>query len=139
MEINKKSWHYRLATAYGPMSTYRDELDICRYIRSVLIGSLIACIVASGLGSAIASISVFVMHVLMLDGNIEDPIAVAGLFLVIILVTILSVVAATEVKEYVERNYVFKKKEATLKKPGLLKMAYRRFKEKTCFYVEFVE
>lgn len=46
--FNKNSWHYRLATVYGPMYFFQDEVDICTYTRYVCLG-LLASFITLGL------------------------------------------------------------------------------------------
>lgn len=42
--VNKKSWHYRLATVYGPLSDC-DGVDSCRYIRAVIVGLFVMLVI----------------------------------------------------------------------------------------------
>jgi hypothetical protein len=79
LTINTNSWHYYLATIYGPMSRYSLDRDLCSYTKSVFGGMLIVLLIifmgglvavaayASILGWGVASI---VMHSLLPMGEL---------------------------------------------------------------------
>lgn len=152
--VNVNSWHYRLATTYGPVSTWRlarGEADFCSYLRGVFLGLLLVFFITA-MGS-ILTVGLIGMPMIYVVSSILElgwhfPPAEVGIFLVFDLAiaifgffmwfhlsgnfakTVNAVIIAlgkNATEKYVE------------KEPGFVSLAYRKFKEKTCFRLQSVE
>jgi hypothetical protein len=140
LELNRTSWHYRLATIYGPMSGHYPREDICSYVRAVLRGVcfvvflsaiggvLIGMIYGNLLAWAIAS---WQYHMLIH----MDPPAVAGVAVTSALA--LAGIFAT-IASWVTRKLRSRDRHVS-KKPTFIGEAYRSFKEKSCVPIQFPE
>lgn len=141
--LNNKSWHFYLASEWGRKIYIEDgPIDICTYIRRVL----------SGLAKFIL-IGIFMSLIIGLFIGIEGSFLYAGyqmLFgdlstlnnhvqgLACCGVVINLVLAFASIKIWMQENNI----EITLPRPqesGFLSLAYKKFKSKTCFMVEFKE
>lgn len=131
-ELSTNSWHYKLAN-FGDRRAGYDEDDICSYTRAVLAGGfwfLVTALFLIGMGS----FYVFaVMNFLgwMFLGYFLEPATVLLLGFTVAL--IVSVAGAVMYREWND-NRVDEPSDA---EPGFIRLAYRRFKEKTCARVVF--
>lgn len=86
-DVNKKSWHYRLAHTYGFFHEYhRNTHNICDYTKAVLKGALSVALLSGLVGVALTPFSdVFVWIYAMLKFGmfIEPSLAVVGLTLLV--------------------------------------------------------
>lgn len=163
LELDRKSWHYRLAVNY----TKKDEMelkDVCTYTRQVLAGAVFAAIiaiVAGGAGGAIASFLAWL--VVSLEYKFffpEDPWSIVGFSLIFAfgLVTIIYHIERWRsdrkyAKRQARREYFdayYKEhgyypddpqaKQAKVvkeSKPWFIVEAYKAFKNKYCLRVNF--
>lgn len=151
--VNVNSWHYRLATTYGPVSKYllaRGEGDFCSYLRGVFLGMLFVYLITV-LG-ALMTAGLVGMPLIWLAASVLElgwhlPSAEVAIFLaadVVIAIMVffgwfhLSGNYAKTVKAV--RIALGKNSEKTVveKEPGFIRLAYRKFKEKTCFRLQSV-
>lgn len=141
-EFNLKlnSWH-RWVANFGGKRVGRDT-DICSYTRAFLAG-LFWLFMASALGCAIVGffgVVLFNIFDMLFNGaGILPPTVIffgvsAGLSLIAAFVT------AKE--SYEERQYqqmLADKQAGIVREPGFWTLAYRKFKDRTCFKISFKE
>jgi hypothetical protein len=137
--LSKKSWHWRLASYYGPAHEYEfmdgGDGDLCSYMAAVLKGLAIVCLVTMGLAmvafleGTIGAWLVFVIN----NGMIKmDDAAVAAtvmnIFFAVFGVSIFFSISETG------KNFRAKISALNLTPPedSFLVLAYRSFKDKTC-------
>lgn len=141
INLNKKSWHYWLATNVGSFDT--DSGDFCAYVRSVLGNGFLVLF----LSAIAAAISVFLLAgvtnivVFLFDyftgghytlGN--NPFFFAGS----VTLLLISVCGGFSFGLMKFRNWRNERRENQPPKPdSFAKSAYASFKEKVCFKVEF--
>ncbi len=127
-KLSKNSWHYWLASFGDDLRMYSVH-DICSYIRAMLVGSfqlLFVTAVICLIGGAILYSIGNAFSWLFLGYKLSElTIAISALFAGLIGAAV--IISAIEAS----KNTV-KKTE-----PGFVRLAYRRFKEKTCSLVEF--
>jgi hypothetical protein len=152
--VNVNSWHYRLATTYGPQSKYElkyGDANLCAYIRSVIVGLLITLLIIIGgvLGSfAFALIPIIYVAASFIELGFHVPID-EYLVAIIVEFVILSAIGIFWFFESKTHRKVFygiqKVTQATgvskviPETPSFVKLAYRKFKEKTCYRLQSVE
>lgn len=133
--INKKSWHYWLASKWGKFSPHVvSEQNICAYTRYV-IGGLIGLILVSVLGSLFAYLAIcavvdlaWLVHHFKMSTYISGPgiaflVAASLVAVIFIFGSALAWLTSMEVKD-VSPTFVVK--------------AYRSFKDKTCVRLNIV-
>lgn len=127
-KLSKNSWHYWLASFGDDLRMY-SVYDICSYVRAMLVGSfqlLFVTAVICLIGGAILYSIGNAFSWLFLGYKLSElTIAISALFAGLIGAAV--IISAIEAS----KNTV-KKTE-----PGFVRLAYRRFKEKTCSLVEF--
>jgi hypothetical protein len=127
-KLSKNSWHYWLASFGDDLRMYSVH-DICSYVRAMLVGSfqlLFVTAVICLIGGAILYSIGNAFSWLFLGYKLSElTIAISALFAGLIGAAV--IISAIEAS----KNTV-KKTE-----PGFVRLAYRRFKEKTCSLVEF--
>ena len=142
--FTKDSWHYQLASLGSTLIEGEYRVDFCTYLRAMLkavigiafillisIFTLVTCV------NCVSNLLAWVVYCFVnLDLVFPDPEAVISLFFgVVALIFYFGKTVARKITEYRDthpRNYVYKKKE-----PSFLKVAYQKFKSKTCFYIDF--
>lgn len=127
-ELSSNSWHYKIAN-FGEQRTGWEEDDICHYIRSFIFGGFWALVVlffALGAGSAYL-FSIGNVLGWMFLGYLLEP------FSVLVLGATLMIVGGVAIAVWwIERQHNKKEEE-----PGVVGLAYRRFKDKTCVRIKF--
>ena len=134
--LNSKSWHFWLAN-FGNTGCYypEDTIDICSYIRSVVRG-IFLLLAAIAVGIVILITTLYSLgnwfSVIFLDGYLISPVTilVTSLYSIIGFATY----KANQHDRRLAEGYFSNKSK---KEPGFLKLAYRKFKNKTCFMVDF--
>ena len=134
--LNSKSWHFWLAN-FGNTGRYypEDTIDICSYIRSVVRGILLLlAVIVLGIIGLIATLYSLGnwFSVIFLDGYLISQVTV----LVTSLYSIIGF-ATYKAKQYDRRLAEGYFSNKSKKEPGFLELAYRKFKKKTCFMVDF--
>lgn len=139
MQVNKKSWHFRLAV-WSKEYEHRVPGDLCGYMRTVAGGAfkMIAIAVFLSIALGIASVSLIssVAWVLLAFPGEEwrfHPFAVIGttIFLMSAVVTLIGLSCSV-------KNKIASKKDPDLE-PGLIRSYIKAKKEKICPILEFTE
>lgn len=140
--LNKKSWHFWLATKAGPMSYYQGkQVDICSYIRNVLtgLGSLMLLIISIGglIGFYLVGAYEFIVWALE-NGMSGSPPDISFLFLFVNIVAA-AIAFGLALLYACGKVYDYKQMKAAEpeQQPSFISLAYRKWKEKNCFWVEF--
>lgn len=127
--LEQKSWHYWLATFGNKYRVNWHGDDICHYIRSVMVGTflfLLMVIVGSFLGGVFLFSVANLFSWLFLGYELHKAsIGFLSIFGGVFLALGLAVTHEA-VKEKMNEN-----------EPGFVRAAYRKFKDKTCFYIKF--
>lgn len=145
VQLNKKSWHYRLVNYYGNFEGYNCnsepvKTNICDYSKEVLFGLFRVLLIT--LGILVLSLHMM-MAVLWAIACIQvgvwvdpDEAAAVGIvfFAAAVVIGLIFVVMygreeRLERREAQETKYVYKE-------PGFLKIWYTNFKSKTCVPIE---
>ncbi len=144
-ELKRDSWHYRLAnfaSEDGNRRVYRDS-DICTYIRALMLGAFwfLVCLWFVALAGIWVGTTVYNLYTFAVYGSALTAPAIVLCCLIITLALI--VVIAVQVERYKERKHQRRMEilrqggEVPEPKPGFIRLAYRKFKDKTCFKLEF--
>lgn len=139
--LNKKSWHFWLATRCSGLDYWEghDVLDICTYSRKVLKGLFLFLfwtifVTMIGIAYLISGYDFF--------SCLLDPVCTtfpqttylfAGLSSIVVGIFVIAC-GAVGIDKYREYRYTHPTEK---KAPGFLTLWYRKFKEKTCFIVSF--
>lgn len=127
--FNRNSWHFRLATTYGPMYRWEHTTDICRYTRSVFFGLLLVLVITAGLGLITwGLVDMGLWLYFLFNGYLLEPIGPAIIIFASILVGLVvgTVFLGFEVIQTVN-----------ISTPSFVKQAYYSWKDKYCSRVEF--
>jgi hypothetical protein len=140
-EIDRTSWHYRLASFYGDLTTSHfrwGDVDFCSYWRRVFFAAL-RLIILAGILSVLLSLTFGDLLVwgtwMLLNGVWVDPgegsIIAMGLLGVATLVA--GIVAALHYgKQVLDRH----REESGYREPGFIGQTYQSWKNKYCMKVE---
>lgn len=131
-DLKKDSWHYK--TAQFGETRVCDETDICEYVRAVIKGGALFLFLAS-VGAGIAGSLLYALGnlfgFLFLDYELTKfstgVLVVTGTVLGVALVALASVAIKVKMNEWSET--------VEQKEPGFLRLAYTKFKDKTCFKI----
>jgi len=152
--VNVNSWHYRLATTYGPQSKYELEYgdaNLCSYIRSVIVGLLITLLITIvGIMASFAFILVPVIYIAasILEIGVHLPFDEYLVFILLelVIISIIGVFWFFESNTHRKVFYGIQKvtqasgvAKVIPETPSFMKLAYRKFKEKTCYRLKSVE
>lgn len=138
-KLSAKSWHFWLSNFGTDNRLYAYEItDICTYIRRIIRGILM--LIGAVLGTCLlvtwSGLSFYDIYVWIADG-FADKIGFAGfLFLILSAVGGATALVAKGVDAYREYRWKHPKKE---KPSTFVALAYRKFKNKTCFKISFKE
>lgn len=137
--LKEDSWHMHIANFPGRRIIPQYGTDICEYTRAVASG----CISFVGLTALMTAASTWTF--LSIDNIIDVIMSKTHLasyaYPFIGMVAGLSVTAVIVVAVNLIHNSFEKKWNAGWRpadEPGFLKLAYRKFKDKTCFKINFV-
>jgi len=126
--LKKDSWHYWLASFGDELRMY-SVYDICSYIRAMLVGSFqllfVAVVISAISGAVLYSIGNLFSWLFLGYQLSQLTIMVSALFAGLIGAAIIIGIIETS------------KNRVRTTEPGFVRLAYRRFKEKTCSLVEF--
>ena len=142
-KLSSNSWHLWLANFGVPnkwdIIEVGDRLDICSYIRRVAWGLLKVVLLTIALIGILYGVLFSIGNLigwLFFGYILAEPVGVFwGVVLMMALIVLVGVsVKATsdKVKDVLYKN----SRERRNKQPGFLVLAYRKFKDKTCFMVE---
>jgi ABC-type phosphate transport system permease subunit len=146
INLNKKSWHYWVATTVGSFKP--SSSDFCKYVRHVILGSLllaffsiVVAVVVGFLGGGLINIGILVWDFLS-----RTPYTITNAFmqagsLVLCMISAAGIVGALiyfAKSAYDERKWA--NEIANTNKPdSFVKNAYKTFRNKACFKVNFNE
>jgi len=136
LNIDEKSWHYRIAHNYGGYSGGRHGYDICGYTRRFIWGLFIVFVV-------IAAVSMASLGVLDLLAGLYFS-WVAGVwitnfagtltaFVITVFSLVIGIIAITEKIRDMRREYRYNHYHD---EPGFIKSAYLSWKEKYCIKIK---
>jgi hypothetical protein len=155
MQINRNSWHFKLAKKFGGLNTYKHD-DFCSYTRRVLLGALalFGCLLIAVLAAYLVSSGVFFVYFRVTIGYWPKTgwYAVGAIFDLIILIVAgifggiigagllvekriehnneLKLIQQREDEDYYHEHGIYPTREV---KRSFIKEAYASFKEKTCY------
>ncbi len=134
--VNKKSWHYRLATVYANYESYRHGTrNICDYSKSVLRGIISVVIVTAFCSMVLvpfSDIPVWLFAMVSMGVFIEPALAVAGMLL------IFGVLVACIV--FAVHNYLSNREKPVMSMQNtFVGKAYASWKEKFCLPIKIVD
>jgi hypothetical protein len=139
-ELNAKSWHFWLANfAHKRVSTYGS--DICSYTRAVLLGLFwfILFGTAGVLFVAGTGVTLYEGYQFFAEGIKVSLVSELMIMVWAILFTLMFTLLFTVgVVEYViPAAQRAARSVSKTEKPSFLRLAYRKFKDKTCFQIKF--
>jgi len=127
-KLKKDSWHYWLASFGDDLRMY-GVYDICSYIRAMLVGLfqlLFVAVVISAIGGAILYSIGNVFSWLFLGYQLSQ-------LTIMVFALLAGIIGTAIVIGIIETS----KNRVQTTEPGFVRLAYRKFKEKTCSLVEF--
>ena len=134
MEVTlNKSWHLWLAN-FGEKRIYPNlGTDICEYTRAVLAGSFWALVAGTfiTLAAMWVGFSLYDIVVTIFTGASLSPYSIIFLMLIGAFVSLVTIVAYKEWRSSLPAN------DEPPKPPSFTTVAYRKFKDKTCFRIKF--
>jgi hypothetical protein len=137
--FNSEAWHFRLAN-FGSKRIWVDEQsNICEYTRAVLAG-LFCMIFASFVVALVAGLVAFTLantFSWMFLGYQLSDLSLAVWCLVAMWVAIITLITAVSLYMDYRRDQRQKRRELPPTPPTFVGAAYDKFKNKTCFIVEF--
>ncbi len=144
--LNADSWHFRLAN-YGRkrVSNYevRHGTDFCTYMRAVVQGAFKALLTYTLFAVVLVWVGYGVYDLAMLAMDTERDIFPSTIFLFMVLATFLLLLCVAlvggsfnYVRERIQQRR-WKSGNTGRVTPGFLTLAYRKFKDKTCFKIKF--
>jgi hypothetical protein len=143
--FDRNSWHGRLYTKYTADSwAIKGNTNICSYIRGVIRGFIWAIVIASVVGCYLGALAATIISVYFGQFDMENPLTTVTVIITSAAAIVGSAIGiAYLLSMWQDNNYgdVLREKLGlnpkvhVYKEPGFLKLAYRKFKEKTCFKV----
>lgn len=141
INLKAKSWHYFLAVKLGNFNP--NSGDFCSYVRNVLFGLVLGSMFAAVVGflgaiamGAIVNVSLYLYHWIVGTAYVANAFAqFATIATGVILLAIGFIFGSLVVREKLDDRKMAK---AALNEPdSFLKSAYKSFKDKVCFKVNF--
>ena len=137
MKINKKSWHYRLVKLGDPWDI---PDDLCSYVR-LLIWNAMGVSSTFALGTFLVVVGIWSPIHLVLYGIPDQQSALYGFSIIGSMVdagvVVISIIYFLErVREY-RLEHRKDKPPKPIKEPSFIKKAWKGFKEKTCYKIDF--
>lgn len=149
-DLKQDSWHMRVAN-FGNVRIgeymKREGTDICTYTRAFMIGAalLTFCIIALSLFATLIVSGLYGIFAYFFGSLAEMPPESVMLIGVVIGLSLLAslITITTKISDYRREKRHKAYKDSTLglppPTPGFLTLAYRKFKDKTCFKINFVK
>jgi amino acid transporter len=138
LEFKKASWHYRLAKKAG----YEEDGDFCTYVRSFLWGALLMVLLTAlvlfglyALGRLSYSAYTCSFTKVCTYGEFEKTVLM-GIGVIIGCVAYIYALIWVQNRRWRIRGEI-RRGERPEPGPSFVAMAYKSYKEKTCFKVEF--
>lgn len=141
-QINRSSWHYRLAFHYTNGHRERDAEDSCSYLSMVFKGFLNVLLITGLLGSGVAGIYSFFFWSFMIGFNEAFLFAPTTFYMIgvalialgfVFLCICLWMYCWDKIKE--KRNS--RRYEAAVAPPGFLKILKTKLADKICTEIEY--
>jgi hypothetical protein len=128
--LSKNSWHYKLANfgMGGGILRVDDETDICSYIRAFLVGTFIFTFVASVFAMLGGWVAFSVYNII---GYFAWGMEIASYVWVLVLIVgglfsgVASVAGGVALREKLDNT-----------ESGFIRLAYQKFKNKTCVKIK---
>lgn len=141
-ELSKDSWHYRIVTVYTSCNEWeinRGYVDFCAYLRYLFFGmfwilTIIAIVSLLSFGFVLVPLIYFVSMFEL--GAHLPPLEISAILSVdftVALMTMFAVIQSSENPITLKRFRLDPNRE-----PGFWTLAYRKFKDKTCFKITVV-
>lgn len=146
--LNKKSWHFWLATRFGVMDKYEKDTNFCRYFWSTVLGGFVFSMLTAVVGVAtyfvgwiVYSWYQFFATGFTMNEGVKVTLIIGALAAIAYALKLLFAFLEKRRRAKREAYYAIEraKEEGTYvePEPGFLKQAYRSWKEKTCYKVAF--
>lgn len=149
LKFNKKSWHYWVATKFGPLGDWKTNTDFCAYVRAVMVGSIwLSMLVVLGMGILYCGFEWVRWVIACLEaGHLLKLAEMSPAMLFMMIIGIVATVALVlgTIWGWVQLQ-VYMRQRAKVKRshtnayveppPSFIHQAYLTWKEKTCFKVE---
>jgi hypothetical protein len=140
LKFNSNSWHYWLATKIGDFNPY--DGDFCSYVRHVIFGALAALFAGAAASGVLYALGreVYAAYTCWCTsvctfGKFESAVAAMACAVAAFFALIGLAVWCSNYRMRVRRE--IRNGLRSEPQPGLVKIAYKSIKEKTCFKVEF--
>ena len=137
--LNANSWHFRMAN-YGEKRigdySVRHGTDFCTYLRAVVTGVCRAAMIFSLALAAAAWVGYSLYDIVLFLINTQREIFPTT-FLFFTMAFTFGVLVLLGLSLDAHRERVFRKGIKQEDKPGFISLAYRKFKDKTCFKIKF--
>ena len=144
IKINKNSWHYKFVEEFNSSWTVRDCASFCEYLK-LFWWSIVSTVLSIAAGVIIGLL--LIAPLMFLFGGFVDNIWVdfndpspTGAF-VIMGFLIYFIVPAGIISDKLQARAKAKRLEcaSASKQPGFFSLAWKSFREKVCFKIEFTE
>lgn len=145
--LNPNSWHFWVANFTTRRVWIEDGSDICSYTRAFLTGLGWLALASFGVALGIAFVVVGLWNTVdfLFYGAPLYPTTAMLWALVAVFGVVASGVAYTDYRERKIQEEIEREREEFLrtgikppeKQPGFIRLAFRKFKDKTCFRLEF--
>jgi len=137
MKINKSSWHYRLVKLGDPWDI---PDDLCSYVR-LLIWNIMGVSFTFALGIFLVVVGIWSPIHLVLYGIPDQQSALYGFYIIGSMVDVAVLICIIfYIIDWV-REYLLEHREVKppkpIKEPSFIKKAWKGFKEKTCYKIDF--
>jgi hypothetical protein len=137
INLNAKSWHYFLAVTIGGFQS--DSGDFCSYVRWVIAGAIALAFITTAVGimAGIALLGAFgigyaLVHLLFGIAMFNNPIILICSIITSVVITFFALML---IVGYLKDKW--NNREQVEKPDSFVKSAYKSFKDKVCFKVDF--
>lgn len=129
--LSNAAWHFRLANYGAKRIWVEGGSDICEYTRAVFAGSflLLLAVIAGALAATWVGLSLFNLYEVAVGVAMLELHTALFLFMMGILGFFIGVAMGVD--------WYHSRPEKPPVEPGFVKLAYRKFKNKTCVRLEF--
>lgn len=139
IDLNRKSWHYWVATKCGELPKQTNSTDICSYVTEVFKGSLLLLVLGLAGGFLVAEIGSTIWWLttrgfvwFSAPAFVKASIVTITILLALVVIFVSVATIAGWIEDYRYKRWVLPKKQ-----PSFLKLAYRSFRDKFCLKVNF--
>lgn len=143
--LKKKSWHFWLADKGHHnlkfILSYKEKVDLCQYIRWVIFGAFLVTL--ASIGILILSMALLLVTYYDVEWIFNSMIAghfvslePLGIFMLSVWCVVLFLLSVALFQDY-KQKHGGNERKPLISDDAFVKIAYRKFKDKTCSYVEF--